>query len=148
MLQTGCHRLQGCWLLATSVVQHISLPSIHVIVRTHNHSAASSKLTHAYHAHPAHNPATCPQSISIRESPDGQILVQGAGEEVAAGAEDLARLLALAACTRATGATMINDCSSRSHAIFTIMLEQHILHLGGTRASTPDPSNPSSGAGG
>lgn len=115
----------------------------------HDHCTASATpALAAHHTHPALLPAPCPQSISIRESPDGQILVQGAGEEVAAGAEDLARLLALAACTRATGATMINECSSRSHAIFTIILEQHILHLGGTRASTPDPTDPSSGAGG
>jgi hypothetical protein len=41
--------------------------------------------------------------------------------------EDLVRLLDVGATARATGATSLNEHSSRSHAIFTIIVEQSIL---------------------
>jgi len=64
--------------------------------------------------------------IAIRECPDGQIVVTGAREEVAASKSDLIRLLELGSMSRATSSTAINSQSSRSHAIFTIVIEQSI----------------------
>jgi hypothetical protein len=36
-------------------------------------------------------------------------------------------LLERGGCNRTTAATLMNDASSRSHAIFTIFIEQHII---------------------
>lgn len=50
----------------------------------------------------------------------------GAREEAAASNQDLIRLLELGSLSRATGSTAVNAHSSRSHAIFTIVIEQSI----------------------
>jgi hypothetical protein len=36
-------------------------------------------------------------------------------------------LLERGGCNRTTAATLMNDASSRSHAIFTIFIEQHLI---------------------
>jgi hypothetical protein len=41
------------------------------------------------------------------------------------GAQVLTQLLERGSAARATGATLMNEASSRSHAIFTLTLEQH-----------------------
>ncbi|KAF6263956.1 P-loop containing nucleoside triphosphate hydrolase protein [Scenedesmus sp. NREL 46B-D3] len=76
--------------------------------------------------------------IAIRECPDGQILVAGAREEVASSYEDLVRLLDVGALARATGATALNEQSSRSHAIFTIIYrcaKFHLVDLAGSEST-------------
>ena len=50
----------------------------------------------------------------------------GAREVTAASAEELLRLLDAGTLTRATSGTLLNEQSSRSHAIFTIIVEQTI----------------------
>lgn len=50
----------------------------------------------------------------------------GAREVAAGSAEDLLRLLDVGTLTRATSGTLLNEQSSRSHAIFSIILEQTI----------------------
>lgn len=50
----------------------------------------------------------------------------GAREEIANSCEDLAHYLDSGALARATGATSTNEQSSRSHAIFTVIVEQSI----------------------
>jgi hypothetical protein len=50
----------------------------------------------------------------------------GAREEAATSYEDLVRILDMGALARATGNTAMNELSSRSHAIFTIIVEQSI----------------------
>ncbi|KAF8057282.1 FOLD2 [Scenedesmus sp. PABB004] len=76
--------------------------------------------------------------IAIRECPDGQIVVTGAREEAAARCEDLAALLDRGALARATGATSLNEASSRSHAIFTIIVEQSLRGGGAGAAATAE----------
>ena len=70
------------------------------------------------------HPDTPSKAISIRERADGAICVSGIREVPVAAAADLQRLLDSGSVSRATGATRMNDASSRSHAIFTIMIEQ------------------------
>ncbi|KAG7560303.1 P-loop containing nucleoside triphosphate hydrolase [Arabidopsis thaliana x Arabidopsis arenosa] len=62
--------------------------------------------------------------VQIRESPNGVITLSGATEVPIATKEEMASCLEQGSLTRATGSTNMNNESSRSHAIFTITLEQ------------------------
>ncbi|KAL1216345.1 Kinesin-like protein KIN-4B [Cardamine amara subsp. amara] len=62
--------------------------------------------------------------VQIRESPNGVITLSGATEVPIATKEEMASCLEQGSLTRATGSTNMNNQSSRSHAIFTITLEQ------------------------
>ncbi|GLI68849.1 hypothetical protein VaNZ11_013393, partial [Volvox africanus] len=64
--------------------------------------------------------------ITLRDAGDGNILVVGAVEESAHCAEDLLELLERGMALRATSSTCVNEQSSRSHAILTIIIEQHL----------------------
>ncbi|KAG2499337.1 hypothetical protein HYH03_002913 [Edaphochlamys debaryana] len=65
--------------------------------------------------------------ITLRDAGDGTIMVIGASEEPAECAEDLEALLERGMAARATSSTNANEQSSRSHAILTIIIEQHLL---------------------
>jgi hypothetical protein len=73
------------------------------------------------------HPDTNPRRISIREKSDGAIVVAGAREVVTTNADEMLRLLELGCVARTTGGTKMNKNSSRSHAIFTIIIEQTLL---------------------
>jgi hypothetical protein len=73
------------------------------------------------------HPDTNPKRISIREKSDGAIVVAGAREVVTTNADEMLRLLELGCVARTTGGTKMNENSSRSHAIFTIIIEQTLL---------------------
>ena len=73
------------------------------------------------------HPDTNPKRISIREKSDGAIVVAGAREVVTTNADEMLRLLELGCVARTTGGTKMNAVSSRSHAIFTIIIEQTLL---------------------
>ncbi|CAA7019454.1 unnamed protein product [Microthlaspi erraticum] len=62
--------------------------------------------------------------VQIRESPNGEITLSGATEVSIATKEEMASCLEKGSLARATGSTNMNNQSSRSHAIFTITLEQ------------------------
>ena len=62
--------------------------------------------------------------IAIREAPDGSMVVAGATEHPVSGYDSIMRLLDAAVVARTTGATLMNDRSSRSHAIFTLHVDQ------------------------
>lgn len=68
--------------------------------------------------------------VQIRESPNGVITLSGATEVPIATKAEMASCLEQGSLSRATGSTNMNNQSSRSHAIFTITLEQ-------TRKITP-----------
>lgn len=70
------------------------------------------------------HPDIPPKSISIRETPEGGILVQGLREEEALSAEAAFEMLEMGSLARSTGSTLMNNESSRSHAIFTISIRQ------------------------
>ena len=67
------------------------------------------------------------KDITIREEKNGNISVYGLREEKVSCYEELAACLDRGSNFRSTASTMMNTCSSRSHAIFTITIEQHII---------------------
>ncbi|CAN8264877.1 unnamed protein product [Cochlearia groenlandica] len=62
--------------------------------------------------------------IQIRETPSGGITLAGVTEAEVKTKEEMGSYLARGSLARATGSTNMNSQSSRSHAIFTITLEQ------------------------
>eukprot|EP01012_Entosiphon_sulcatum_P011922 TRINITY_DN1741_c0_g1_i1.p1 TRINITY_DN1741_c0_g1~~TRINITY_DN1741_c0_g1_i1.p1 ORF type:complete len:1251 (-),score=324.83 TRINITY_DN1741_c0_g1_i1:152-3880(-) len=64
------------------------------------------------------------KNIVVREDAEGGILVMGMKDEVVTTKEDLFEFLCSGNLQRTTGATLMNECSSRSHSIFTLILEQ------------------------
>ncbi|KAF5736176.1 putative Chromosome-associated kinesin KLP1 [Tripterygium wilfordii] len=62
--------------------------------------------------------------IQIRESSNGVITLAGSTEVAVHTLQEMAACLEQGSLTRATGSTNMNNQSSRSHAIFTITLEQ------------------------
>ncbi|KAJ3227204.1 hypothetical protein HDU81_006866 [Chytriomyces hyalinus] len=73
-------------------------------------------------------------SISIREDARGNIVFGGVREEPVSSPADMLSLLQKGSLCRATGSTDMNAASSRSHAIFSIILKQHVTT---TLASVP-----------
>jgi kinesin family protein 4/21/27 len=67
------------------------------------------------------------KEITIREEKNGNISVYGLREEKVTCYEELAACLDRGSNFRSTASTLMNNCSSRSHAIFTISIEQHII---------------------
>ncbi len=67
------------------------------------------------------------KDITIREEKAGNISVYGLKEETVANYDELASCLDRGSNFRSTASTLMNNCSSRSHAIFTISIEQHII---------------------
>lgn len=67
------------------------------------------------------------KEITIREEKNGNISVFGLREEKVNTYEELAACLDRGSNFRSTASTLMNNCSSRSHAIFTISIEQHII---------------------
>lgn len=65
--------------------------------------------------------------VAIRENQNGEINVVGAKEEVVESEEAMMLILERGSVYRTTGSTLMNAQSSRSHAIFTILLENRIL---------------------
>lgn len=70
------------------------------------------------------HPETPSRAIAIRETPAGEIVLSGVGEKAALTAQDMFGILETGAALRSTGATLMNELSSRSHAVFTIVVEQ------------------------
>lgn len=73
--------------------------------------------------------------------------VSGIREVPATSAADMQRLLEQGALARTTGATRMNDASSRSHAIFTVMLQQRLL-ASPPAGAAPDQARACRGRGG
>ena len=67
------------------------------------------------------------KDITIREEKNGNISVYGLKEEKVSCYEELAACLDKGSNFRSTASTLMNNSSSRSHAIFTISIEQHII---------------------
>jgi kinesin family protein 4/21/27 len=63
--------------------------------------------------------------INIREEKDGSISVYGINEEKVGSHEEIMATLERGSLHRSTASTLMNETSSRSHAIFTISIEQH-----------------------
>ncbi|KAJ3175037.1 hypothetical protein HK101_010769, partial [Irineochytrium annulatum] len=70
------------------------------------------------------HPDTDPKDIAIREDRTGAIVVAGVHDRAISTADDLLAALEMGGNERSTGDTRMHLLSSRSHAIFTIVLEQ------------------------
>lgn len=68
--------------------------------------------------------ASAGQSVHIREVPGGGICLAGATEKEVGSKAQMAEMLSRGTLQRATASTNMNKHSSRSHAIFTITVEQ------------------------
>ncbi|XP_022768453.1 kinesin-like protein KIN-4C [Durio zibethinus] len=86
-----------------------------------SNSAALSKVEGASLAKPT-APGRLP--IQIRETVNGGITLVGVTEAEVRTKEEMASYLSRGSLSRATGSTNMNSQSSRSHAIFTITMEQ------------------------
>ncbi|OWZ24488.1 Kinesin [Phytophthora megakarya] len=64
--------------------------------------------------------------VSLREVENGEVQVSGASEVEVLDADECMRLLERGTLCRTTGSTLMNAHSSRSHAIFTVTMVQHI----------------------
>ncbi|MCO5598965.1 hypothetical protein L7F22_053064 [Adiantum nelumboides] len=73
------------------------------------------------------HPETPSKSIFIREDANGDIVLAGVREEVVTSFEDMMKFLEIGSTYRTTGSTLMNQHSSRSHAIFTIIVEQRSI---------------------
>jgi len=67
------------------------------------------------------------RALHIREDANGGIYFAGAEEGEVASFEDVRALLEQGTARRAVGSTEMNTHSSRSHAIFTLIIEQQVL---------------------
>ncbi|KAF1335339.1 Kinesin-like protein, partial [Globisporangium splendens] len=76
------------------------------------------------------HPETTSKQLSIREDAEGCIVIAGVKSEVASTQDAVFRYLVLGGASRATGSTLTNEQSSRSHAIFTLVLHQRELATG------------------
>ncbi|XP_078441740.1 P-loop containing nucleoside triphosphate hydrolases superfamily protein isoform X2 [Wolffia australiana] len=83
-------------------------------------------------------PAAPRAPIQIRETPSGGIALAGVIEAEVNSKEEMASFLTRGSISRATGSTNMNSQSSRSHAIFTINMEQK-------RHTKPSVSGPTHG---
>eukprot|EP01133_Synstelium_polycarpum_P011504 gene11504-13421_t len=70
------------------------------------------------------NPEPTPGGLAIRESSDGEVHIPGLFEEVVRSRTQMEDALIRGSMSRTTGSTLMNVSSSRSHAIFTIIVEQ------------------------
>lgn len=66
------------------------------------------------------------KDIAIREEKNGTISVSGIKEERVNSPEECLDILNKGIAYRSTSATLMNEGSSRSHAIFTVVIEQQI----------------------
>lgn len=70
------------------------------------------------------HPDTPSKSIAIREATEGSVYVVGVQEEEVSSSEDMYRYLDEGTANRTTAGTLMNSHSSRSHSIFSIIVEQ------------------------
>jgi hypothetical protein len=69
------------------------------------------------------HPEVSPRDINIREDSMGRIFFTGAREELVVNASDVFSFIERGGMARTTADTLMNDSSSRSHAIFTVSIE-------------------------
>ncbi|CAO3591227.1 unnamed protein product [Absidia cylindrospora] len=67
---------------------------------------------------------TAPAEVTIREDVAGNIYWSGVKEELCSSPEELLGFLAKGSLCRTTGSTDMNTVSSRSHAVFSVILKQ------------------------
>jgi len=79
-------------------------------------------------------------NIALREGPNGSIQVVGASEESVSSYDDMLQCLEKGTVCRSVGSTSMNAVSSRSHAIFTVTIEQTTVDAGKECLEHMDPN--------
>ena len=67
------------------------------------------------------------KSVSIHEDKNGSIRIKGLKSEIVTSKQECVALLNKGIALRVTSSTLMNEGSSRSHAIFTITIDQKIV---------------------
>lgn len=84
-----------------------------------NNRKRSNSVSHVHAISP-------PCEVQIREDVHGQIYWSGVREEQCSSPDELLRYLTKGSLCRTTGSTDMNSVSSRSHAIFSVILKQQV----------------------
>lgn len=71
-------------------------------------------------------PDTPPKTLVVREDENKGIFISNIKEEVVTSYEEMIKCVETGSIHRTVGCTLMNETSSRSHSIFTIILEQRI----------------------
>lgn len=69
------------------------------------------------------------KDIRITEDKKGSVSVAGLKAEIVSNKPECLQLLNRGIASRMTAATQMNEASSRSHAIFTVTIEQKIVKV-------------------
>lgn len=69
------------------------------------------------------------KTVQIREEKNGTIKVEGLKSELVTSKQECIALLNKGIALRVTSSTVMNEGSSRSHAIFTITIDQKIVKV-------------------
>jgi kinesin family protein 4/21/27 len=69
------------------------------------------------------------KTVQIREEKNGTIKVEGLKSELVTSKQECIALLNKGIALRVTSSTVMNEVSSRSHAIFTITIDQKIVKV-------------------
>lgn len=80
-------------------------------------------------------------SLPVREDEAGHVFVQGQAEVEASSAHQALDLLSAGTRNRITASTAMNAGSSRSHAVFTVTLEQTVQAAGSSIAGVEDEAH-------
>ena len=86
-------------------------------------------------------------NIALREGPNGSIQVVGASEESVCSYDDMLQCLEKGTVCRSVGSTSMNAVSSRSHAIFTVTIEQTTVDAQQSHNATDTSENVEPNAG-
>jgi hypothetical protein len=112
-------RLESAGVYVLTKVSYLEIYNEELIDLLHSSAAPQQNNMALPHTIPK------PPVIAIREDPAaGGVVLTGVREETVADFGAMMRCLARGAVGRTTGSTLMNQHSSRSHAIFTILIEQ------------------------
>lgn len=87
-----------------------------------------------------HEPENLRPTVTVREAQGGGVCLAGAKEQEVTTYTEMAQVLEHGSLARATASTNMNSQSSRSHAIFTITLEQRKKGKPAAQARPPSSS--------
>ncbi|XP_078703332.1 kinesin-like protein KIF27 [Branchiostoma floridae x Branchiostoma belcheri] len=81
---------------------------------------------------------TSSKDLHIREDENGNTVIIGAKEEQCCSVDEVMAILASGSASRQTGTTLMNEHSSRSHSIFTLVIEQRWRDVDASASLAPD----------
>ncbi|KAK2953474.1 putative Dual specificity protein phosphatase CDC14A [Blattamonas nauphoetae] len=100
--------------------------TIYDLLAVANHDQPSPRLPSSGLQTPRHSSQNLPL-LPIREDSQGNVYVEGLSEWRIKSLDDVNQLLQIGYAQRTFGATRMNERSSRSHAVFSVLLCQHTI---------------------